>query len=85
MLTQGLLATEWGVSENNRRARFYKLTPAGHRRLKQDVEAWDRLAEAQSRARSAWSALWPVLEADAQARQQTMLAKARSEAAARAL
>ena len=43
---RGLLATEWGVSDNNRRARFYRLTPGGRRRLKCDVENWDRLSEA---------------------------------------
>ena len=43
---QGLLATEWGVSDNNRRARFYRLMPAGRQRLKRDVENWDRLSEA---------------------------------------
>ena len=47
---QGLMATAWGVSENNRRARFYRLTPAGRRRLKRDLEAWDRLAVAMSSA-----------------------------------
>jgi PadR family transcriptional regulator PadR len=47
---QGLLATEWGVSDNNRRARFYRLTPGGRRRLKRDVEAWERLTEAISAA-----------------------------------
>ena len=34
---QGLLATEWGVSDNNRRAKFYRLTPAGRRRLSESV------------------------------------------------
>jgi transcriptional regulator len=33
--TQGLLATEWGTSDNNRRAKFYALTPAGRRRLRE--------------------------------------------------
>ena len=43
---QGLLAGEWGTSENNRRARFYSLTPAGRRRLKEERESWARLVEA---------------------------------------
>ena len=37
---QGLLATEWGTSENNRRAKFYSLTPAGRKRLKAETERW---------------------------------------------
>jgi transcriptional regulator len=43
---QGLLASEWGTSENNRRARFYSLTPAGRRKLKDERESWTRLVEA---------------------------------------
>ena len=43
---QGLLAGEWGTSDNNRRARFYSLTPAGRRRLKEETETWGRLVEA---------------------------------------
>jgi PadR family transcriptional regulator PadR len=41
---QGLLASEWGVSENNRRAKFYKLTRAGERRLQQEVDGWNRIS-----------------------------------------
>ena len=37
---QGLLDAEWGTSENNRRAKFYTLTAAGRKRLKQDTEWW---------------------------------------------
>ena len=47
---QGLLDTKWGTSDNNRRAKFYKLTAAGRRRLKTETERWDRLAIAMSRA-----------------------------------
>jgi PadR family transcriptional regulator, regulatory protein PadR len=43
---QGLIAGEWGTSENNRRARFYRLTAAGRRRLGEEVESWNRLAQA---------------------------------------
>ena len=43
---QGLLESEWGTSENNRRARFYKLTAAGRRRLREETESWNRLATA---------------------------------------
>src|ERR671924_2135930 len=41
---QGLLETEWGTSENNRRAKYYRLTPAGRRRLREETESWNRLA-----------------------------------------
>ena len=43
---RGLIAAEWGVSENNRRARFYRLTPAGRRGLRADATAWTRYANA---------------------------------------
>jgi transcriptional regulator len=41
---QGLLASEWGTSENNRRAKFYRITRAGQRRLEQETQGWNRLA-----------------------------------------
>ena len=47
---QGLLDTEWGVSDNNRRAKFYRLTPAGRRRLKDEVASWHRLSTAMAAA-----------------------------------
>ncbi len=47
---QGLLATEWGVSDNNRRAKFYRLTPAGRRRLQEQRANWQRLADAMAAA-----------------------------------
>ena len=43
---QGLLTAEWGVSENNRRARFYRLTPGGRKRLRAETESWNRLVSA---------------------------------------
>ncbi len=43
---QGWVKAEWGQSENNRRARFYKLTPAGRRQLKQEVADFERILEA---------------------------------------
>ena len=43
---QGLVRAEWGLSENNRRARFYELTPAGRKQLRADVATWRRYAEA---------------------------------------
>ena len=50
---QGLLAGEWGTSENNRRAKFYSLTPAGRRRLKEERESWARLVDAIAAVMSA--------------------------------
>jgi transcriptional regulator len=47
---QGMLETEWGVSDNNRRAKFYRLTTAGRRRLKEDTASWNRLAGAMTAA-----------------------------------
>jgi transcriptional regulator len=42
----GHIAAEWGLSENNRRARYYKLTPNGRRQLKAQESSWRRYAEA---------------------------------------
>jgi PadR family transcriptional regulator PadR len=46
---QGWIRSEWGASENNRRARFYELTRAGRRQLTQETENWARLSAAISR------------------------------------
>src|ERR1700750_2574111 len=43
---QGLIAAEWGQSENNRRAKYYTLTVAGLRRLRAETDGWNRLASA---------------------------------------
>jgi transcriptional regulator len=43
---QGLIGAQWGQSENNRRAKYYTLTAAGRRRLKQETAGWNRLASA---------------------------------------
>ena len=42
----GLIRSEWGESENNRRSKFYELTPAGHKRLNVETADWIRLSEA---------------------------------------
>lgn len=47
---QGLLNSEWGTSDNNRRAKFYSLTTAGRRRLREGTESWNRLAAAMASA-----------------------------------
>jgi len=41
---QGLLETEWGISDNNRRAKFYRLTASGRKRLKAETDRWERSA-----------------------------------------
>ena len=46
LVRQGLLKANWGTSENNRRAKFYELTAAGRKRLRQETENWNRLATA---------------------------------------
>jgi len=43
---QGWIESEWGVSENNRRARFYRLTTSGRKQLKTELEQWRRLSAA---------------------------------------
>ncbi len=50
---QGLLEAEWGTSENNRRAKYYRLTAAGRRRLGEETASWNRLAEAIARSLAA--------------------------------
>ncbi len=47
---RGLLASEWGVSENNRRAKYYRLTAAGLRRLREATDEWDRVVAAMAAA-----------------------------------
>lgn len=43
---QELIDSEWGVSENNRRAKYYRLTAAGHRELARETESWLQYARA---------------------------------------
>lgn len=50
---QGLIDSEWGVSDNNRRAKYYRLTAAGRRRLGEETTSWNRAAQAMSRALAA--------------------------------
>ena len=50
---QDLLDAEWGVSENNRRAKYYQLTPAGVKRLKEETKSWNRTAAAVATALAA--------------------------------
>ena len=46
LVRQGLLKASWGTSENNRRAKFYELTAAGRKRLREETDSWNRLATA---------------------------------------
>jgi PadR family transcriptional regulator PadR len=46
---KGLLGSEWGVSENNRRAKYYRLTPAGRKALAAEAERWTRMSVAIGR------------------------------------
>jgi len=46
LIKDGLIAAEDGTSENNRKARFYRLTPRGHRRLFAETSRWHQFSEA---------------------------------------
>jgi PadR family transcriptional regulator PadR len=48
-----LITAEWGQSENNRRAKYYTLTAAGRRRLREETAGWNRLATAMTAALNA--------------------------------
>ena len=52
---KGWLESRWGDSENNRKAKYYELTPAGKQQLKSETENWDRVALAIARALRATS------------------------------
>jgi PadR family transcriptional regulator, regulatory protein PadR len=43
---KGLIAAEWGVTENNRKAKYYRLTSAGERQLAREMEQWERFTGA---------------------------------------
>jgi PadR family transcriptional regulator PadR len=47
---QSLLDAEWGVSDNNRRAKFYTLTAAGRKRLREETDSWNRTSAAVAAA-----------------------------------
>ena len=50
---QGLIDGEWGTSDNNRRAKYYRLSASGRRRLGEETASWNRLAQAIGLALSA--------------------------------
>ncbi|HLZ42679.1 MAG TPA: PadR family transcriptional regulator [Candidatus Sulfotelmatobacter sp.] len=51
--SRGLLAAEWGLSENNRKAKFYRLTSEGRRHLRQEVKIWQAYAAAVAKVLAA--------------------------------
>src|SRR5690242_8201884 len=50
---QGLIDSEWGTSDNNRRAKFYRLTAGGRRRLGEETASWNKMAGAIARSLAA--------------------------------
>jgi PadR family transcriptional regulator, regulatory protein PadR len=50
---QGLITSDWGTSENNRKAKYYRLTTAGRRRLGEETASWNRLVDAIARSLAA--------------------------------
>src|SRR5450759_3209201 len=46
MEAKGWIEAEWGLSDNHRRAKYYRLTPAGRRRLREEMKTWTHYAEA---------------------------------------
>jgi transcriptional regulator len=46
MEQEGWITSEWGASENNRRARFYRLTPLGRKHLKAEQQEWEKITNA---------------------------------------
>src|ERR1700722_9770108 len=53
LVRQGLLTSSWGISENNRRAKFYELTATGRKRFLEETEGWNRLSIAMATALAA--------------------------------
>ena len=51
--SRGLIAAEWGLSENNRRAKFYRLTAAGRRALQAESATWQRYVDIVARVLAA--------------------------------
>jgi PadR family transcriptional regulator, regulatory protein PadR len=50
LVRQGLLQASWGTSDNNRRAKYYELTSAGRKRLREEQDGWNRLVTAMGSA-----------------------------------
>lgn len=55
LVRRGLLKANWGTSDNNRRAKFYELTVAGRKRMREEADGWNRLVSAIASALGARS------------------------------
>ena len=53
MATKGWIESDWGVSENNRRAKFYRLTDAGRQKLTEKTRTWNRMVDVVAKALAA--------------------------------
>jgi transcriptional regulator len=53
MAAKGWIESEWGVSENNRRAKFYRMTPKGRRQLAEKTRGWQKMVETVAKALAA--------------------------------
>ncbi len=60
--SKGLLESNWGLSENNRKAKFYKLTKKGRRQLEQETSTWQAYATAVSKVLAATQPNRPLTE-----------------------
>jgi len=60
MEVDGIVASEWGQSENNRRAKFYRLTPLGRKQLARKSDKWNRLSSAIARVMLSGAGPWPA-------------------------
>jgi transcriptional regulator len=61
LVRQGLLKAAWGTSDNNRRAKFYELTPTGRKGLLDETDQWNRLADVMSTVLAVQSLTEPAL------------------------
>lgn len=57
--SKGLLEAEWGLSENNRKAKFYRLTPEGRRQLRHEIKTWQAYAAAVAKVLGATEPPFP--------------------------
>lgn len=60
--TKGMLQSEWGLSENNRKAKFYRLTPRGRRHLQRETTTWHAYAAAVSKVLAVTQPNHPLAE-----------------------
>src|SRR5580704_13029034 len=63
---EGSIKSEWGESDNNRRAKYYTLTPAGRKQLVAEAERWNRMAGIIGSILSLTTSNWPEAEAEVQ-------------------